>query len=84
MKDRPVGTMQKGATRMNSDTDQRLSELEARLAHHERMAEDLSAVLIDQQRTIDLLRTQVKRLRDRVGALESEHSQQDDRPPPHY
>ncbi len=67
-----------------SDTDQRLSDLEARLAHHERMAEDLSTVLIEQQRTIDRLRAQVTHLRDSIGALESEHSQQDDRPPPHY
>lgn len=68
----------------HSDTDPRLTDLESRLAHHERMAEDLSAVLIEQQRAIDILRAQVSYLRDRIGAVERDSSQQDDRPPPHY
>ena len=68
-----------------SDTEElRLTELEVRLTHHERVTEDLSAVLIEQQRIIDLLRSQVTHLRDRIGALEREQSQLDDRPPPHY
>jgi SlyX protein len=67
-----------------TDADQRLTELELRLAHHERMAEDLSAVLIEQQKTVDLLRLQVTHLRERIGLLERERTQQDDRPPPHY
>lgn len=66
------------------DAEHRLNELEQRLAHHERMADELSAVLIEQQRTIDLLRAQALHLRDRIGALERERSQQDDKPPPHY
>lgn len=66
-----------------TDAD-RLTELELRFAHQERMAEDLSAVLVEQQKTIDLLRLQVAHLRERIGLLERERSQLDDRPPPHY
>jgi SlyX protein len=64
----------------------RLVELESRLAHHERMAEDLSAVIADQGRTIDLLTFQIRRLTDRVREAEAgwDRSPQDDKPPPHY
>lgn len=64
----------------------RLTELEIRLAHHERMAEEMSEVLIRQQAEIDRLNGIVRRLVDRLLALESggERSPQDDRPPPHY
>lgn len=62
----------------------RLTELEIRLAHHERVAEDLSAVLLEQQNTIDALRAMVLHLRDRIGALERDRPLADDKPPPHY
>lgn len=62
----------------------RLTELEIRLAHHERVAEDLSAVLLEQQNTIDALRAMVLHLRDRIGALERDRPLSDDKPPPHY
>lgn len=71
---------------MNEEWESRLIELESRVAHHERMAEELSAVIADQGRTIDLLSAQVRRLRDRVSEVESgwEQSPQDAKPPPHY
>jgi SlyX protein len=64
----------------------RLVELESRIAHHERMAEDLSQVIADQGRVIDLLVAQMRRLTDRIREAEAgwERSPQDDRPPPHY
>ncbi|HYG89078.1 MAG TPA: SlyX family protein [Azospirillum sp.] len=71
---------------MDEAAEHRLIELETRLAHHERMAEELSSVLFEQSRAIDLLTAQVRRLKERVIALEQGHerSPQDDRPPPHY
>ncbi len=68
------------------DAESRLTELESRLAHHERMAEEMSSVLFEQSRTIDLLTAQMRRLRDRVAELESGVSRapQDEPPPPHY
>ena len=67
--------------------DARLTELETRLAHHERMAEEMSAVLFEQGRAIDLLNLQVRRLKERLADVEAggfERSPQDDQSPPHY
>jgi len=71
---------------MSEALEQRLVELESRVAHHERMAEELSQVLNDQGRTIDMLMVQVRRLTDRVREAEAgwDRSPQDDKPPPHY
>lgn len=64
----------------------RVVELESRLAHHERMAEELSSVIADQGRIIDMLALRLKRLTDRVREAEAgwDRSPQDDKPPPHY
>ena len=64
----------------------RLTELESRLAHHERTAEDMSAVLTEQGRAIDTLTLQLRRLTERIAEFEAGGSgaPPDDRPPPHY
>lgn len=69
-----------------TNTEQRLIDLESRLTHHERMAEELSDVLAEQRRTIDLLSAQVRRLNERVREMAAgwSPSPQDDKPPPHY
>ncbi|WP_452027532.1 SlyX family protein [Azospirillum palustre] len=65
--------------------EERLADLESRLAHHERMAEEMSDVIFAQGQTIDRLTAQMRRMRDRVEAAEyAIASPQDDRPPPHY
>lgn len=71
---------------MDDQVAQRLIELETRIAYHERMAEDLSSVIADQGRTIDLLTQRVQRLIGRLREVESgyDRSPQDDKPPPHY
>ena len=71
---------------MNDTVESRLVELESRLAHHERMAEDLSGVLYEQGRAIERLGAQVRRLTERLATLEAGggHSPADERPPPHY
>ena len=68
------------------DLQQRLIALETRLAHHEQMAEEVSDVLAEQQRTIDLLTAQLRRLTGRLQEMAAgwSASPQDDRPPPHY
>lgn len=67
-------------------TDTRLTDLESRLAHHEHMTEDLSAVLAEQGRAIDTLTLQLRRLTERIAELETggAGSPPDDQPPPHY
>jgi SlyX protein len=68
------------------DMQQRLIALETRLTHHERMAEELSDVIADQQKTIDLLTAQLRRLTERMRDMAAgwSSSPQDDKPPPHY
>jgi SlyX protein len=71
---------------MSDPQEQRLEELERRLAHYERMAEDLSRVVADQGREIEVLTIQVRHLAARLREAGEgwERSPQDDRPPPHY
>lgn len=66
--------------------EERLIALETRLAYHEVMAEDMSDVLAEQSRTIDMLTAQLRRLRDRMEEMrvDGDRSPQDDKPPPHY
>lgn len=71
---------------MDNALENRLIALEIRLAHHERMADEMSDVLAAQQQTIDLLTAQLRRMRDRLRDVETgfDRSPQDDKPPPHY
>lgn len=71
---------------MTDNLQERLTELEGRLAHHERMTEDMSTVLADQTRAIDSLTLQFRRLTERVAEYESggAGAPPDDQPPPHY
>lgn len=71
---------------MDASAERRLTDLESRIAHHERMAEELSSVMFEQGKAIDRLTAQLRRLRDRVAELESgqPRAPQDEPPPPHY
>lgn len=68
------------------DLKERLAALEARIAHYERMTDDLSEVIARQDRAIDLMAAKLQRLLERLRAVETgaDRSPQDDRPPPHY
>jgi SlyX protein len=63
---------------------ERLIVLETRLAHFERLAEEMSDVLTAQSRQIDKLTAQIAALNDRIAQMSWEASPQDERPPPHY
>lgn len=71
---------------MTDPQEARLVELEGRLAHFEKLADDLSAVMADQGRLIDALNAQVRRLAERLGEVEAvtARTAPDDKPPPHY
>jgi SlyX protein len=60
--------------------------LEIRLAHFERMVEDMSEVVARQDDAIGRLTLQLRRLNDRVKELGAgwQPSPQDEKPPPHY
>jgi SlyX protein len=63
-----------------------IAELEIRLAHHEQTADELSAVVAKQADQIDALRAQLRRLTERLQALEQAVPRPtgDEPPPPHY
>lgn len=65
--------------------ENRLIAIEIKLLHHERTIEDLSDVMIRQQKQIDLLQKHIDLLNER---LRSEKSEPDigpaDEKPPHY
>lgn len=72
---------------MSGALEDRVMELEMRLAHHERMAEEFSDVIAQQARVLDLLTRQIHHLRERLGDMEAGGggvSPQDEKPPPHY
>ncbi len=70
---------------MDEDLEMRLIDLESRLAHQERMAEDLSAVMAEQGRLLDALTAQLRRMTDRLQDLEDDrYRAPDDKLPPHY
>lgn len=68
------------------DITDRIDELESRLAHHEKMQEELSTVIAEQGKIIDQLREQARRQNDKLRELADDMSQKapGDVPPPHY
>jgi SlyX protein len=73
---------------MDSDmtTDNRIAELEIRLAHQEQTIDELSSVVAEQASLVELLREQVRRLSGQMGELAEVVNDKapDDPPPPHY
>ncbi|MEB2310695.1 MAG: SlyX family protein [Sorangiineae bacterium] len=61
--------------------EERVVDLEIRYTHYERLTEELSGVLYEQQRALAALAVRVKSLEERVRALADEPG---DAPPPHY
>jgi len=68
-----------------SDAD-KITDLETRLAQQEHTLDELSDVVAEQARVIDLFREQLKRLTDRMGNVEDSVPGKgpDEPPPPHY
>jgi len=65
-----------------NELEKRIVDLELRYMRAEKMLQDLSDVLVEQQRTIDRMALEITGLRERLpeeagGALPNE-------PPPHY
>jgi len=64
----------------------RLDDLEMRLAHHERMIDDLNQTITAQWKDIDRLKREVDRLNDRLANAEAALGPDpgDEPPPPHW
>ena len=65
---------------------EKFADLETRLAQQEHMLDELSRVVADQARVVDLFREQLRRLTDRVLHVEDTvpNKGPDEPPPPHY
>jgi SlyX protein len=63
-----------------------LIELQTQLAFQEQTIAELNEVMISQQKQIDLLRLEIKLLKDKLGVLEDriETGPSQDEKPPHY
>ncbi len=66
--------------------DERIIDLESRLAFQEEAIHSLSETLIEQQRTIDFLSRSLEALKERLQTLEPSPFQpgETEPPPPHY
>lgn len=65
------------------NTDQRLIEIESKIAYQEDLIQTLNDVIYRQQDKITQLEEQDRKLMERIKALGDSHGQ-DDQPPPHY
>ncbi len=70
--------------RMNQE--QRLTELETRLAFQDDALSQLNDVIIDQQRRLDRMFAQILQLQDRIKSLTPSNiaPPSEETPPPHY
>ena len=66
--------------------DERIIELETRLAFQDSTLQELNAVVTEQQQQIDELRAQIDRLLERIDDMSQSASVNpaDEPPPPHY
>lgn len=70
---------------MSEAFERRIIDLETRIAYYERTGEELSSVMYEQGKAIDLLVKQVQRLKERILELEDGNSRvPPNERPPHY
>jgi SlyX protein len=66
---------------MSDTSDDRITELEIKLMHQERLVETLNEVIIEQRAQMDQLR---RRLEGLERKLEDSDEEPTNEPPPHY
>ncbi len=66
--------------------NERLTELEVRVAFQEKTIQDLNEVVTDQQRRIDRLTQELEAVKSRLAGLAPALviPQEEEKPPPHY
>ena len=71
------------ADEMNQE--QHITELEIRVAHQDRTIDDLSDVIVEQQKRLDALNVRIGKLEGFMEtASASEGAREEESPPPHY
>lgn len=69
---------------MSDELAARVQELEIRFSEQQRLLQDLSDVIVAQERTLDALRIVVARLKDKVVSTPGLADADGDDKPPHY
>ncbi len=71
---------------MSIDLNERITQLEEVLAHHQAMVGDLSDELAKQWQTIERMGRKIQELEEKIESLRpaSESPDAGDQPPPHY
>lgn len=71
---------------MTLQSEERFMALEMRSAHQERMLGELNEVVIEQQRRIEQLESEVKRIREQLLSVAASpvKDASEESPPPHY
>lgn len=66
--------------------NERLTDLESRLAFQEHTLEELNQVVIEQQRQLAVLAERLRNLEERVRAIQPSQiaTEAEETPPPHY
>jgi SlyX protein len=66
--------------------NERLTELEVRVAFQDQTIQDLNEVVTDQQRQIDRLTQELEAIKSRLAAVTPSMviPQEEEKPPPHY
>lgn len=65
-------------------TEQRMGELEMRIAHQDKTIGELNDVVTAQWKKLEMLERQLRRLGDEVEAMESQDEPAANQKPPHY
>ncbi len=69
---------------MSKELENRITELEIQIAHHELTIEELNQIVIKQQSEISDLLHYLKLLKNKIENIESAPKNISDSPPPHY
>ena len=69
---------------MSDEISQRLERLEANSAHLEHQVEQLNQVIIEQAKTIDVLKKQAQRQSQTLESMELDRIKATNAKPPHY
>ena len=69
---------------MKDENSQRMERLEANFAHLEHQVEQLNQVIIEQAKTIDVLKKQAQRQSQTLESMELDRIKSTNAKPPHY
>jgi uncharacterized coiled-coil protein SlyX len=66
------------------ESDGRLQRIESHLAHLERQVEEINGVVVEQGRTIERLKAQLRRQSETLETIELDRIKSTNAKPPHY